>query len=284
MDRDEIVFEQYYEDVYRFLRALTRDRDLAEELTQETFLRAIRSIDTYRGEGEFRVWLCSIAKNLFYSQMKKQKKSIPVADEDFPEGESQEKTLIDRIADRETAMEIYQALHRLRDPYKEVFSLRVFGELSFREIGGLFEKSEHWACVTYHRARQMILREVRGGESKKIMEVMDYTIYSTGKDRSALTGVLDMFLQKAQNAVSSALVGGILIAIGYEVDSVTGDYIGELSAMPSMLTWMTVIMGLVPAILAVIAVLIISRYPIDQAKRKEIQEYINEHQAAGTTE
>ena len=116
------------------------------------------------------------------------------------------------------------------------------------------------------------------------MEVMDYTIYSTGKDRSALTGVLDMFLQKAQNAVSSALVGGILIAIGYEVDSVTGDYIGELSAMPSMLTWMTVIMGLVPAILAVIAVLIISRYPIDQAKRKEIQEYINEHQAAGTTE
>lgn len=284
MDRDEIVFEQYYEDVYRFLRALTRDRDLAEELTQETFLRAIRSIDTYRGEGEFRVWLCSIAKNLFYSQMKKQKKSIPVADEDFPEGESQEKTLIDRIADRETAMEIYQALHRLRDPYKEVFSLRVFGELSFREIGGLFEKSEHWACVTYHRARQMILREVRGGESKKIMEVMDYTIYSTGKDRSALTGVLDMFLQKAQNAVSSALVGGILIAIGYEVDSVTGDYIGELSAMPSMLTWMTVIMGLVPAILAVIAVLIISRYPIDQAKRKEIQAYINEHQAAGTTE
>ena len=284
MDRDEIVFEQYYEDVYRFLRALTRDRDLAEELTQETFLRAIRSIDTYRGEGEFRVWLCSIAKNLFYSQMKKQKKSIPVADEDFPEGESQEKTLIDRIADRETAMEIYQALHRLRDPYKEVFSLRVFGELSFREIGVLFEKSEHWACVTYHRERQMILREVRGGESKKIMEVMDYTIYSTGKDRSALTGVLDMFLQKAQNAVSSALVGGILIAIGYEVDSVTGDYIGELSAMPSMLTWMTVIMGLVPAILAVIAVLIISRYPIDQAKRKEIQAYINEHQAAGTTE
>mgnify|MGYP001623854078 CR=1 FL=1 len=284
MDRDEIVFEQYYEDVYRFLRALTRDRDLAEELTQETFLRAIRSIDTYRGEGEFRVWLCSIAKNLFYSQMKKQKKSIPVADEDFPEGESQEKTLIDRIADRETAMEIYQALHRLRDPYKEVFSLRVFGELSFREIGGLFEKSEHWACVTYHRARQMILREVRGGESKKIMEVMDYTIYSTGKDRSALTGVLDKFLEKAQSAVSSALVGSILIAIGYEVDSVTGDYIGELSAMPSMLTWMTVIMGLVPAILAVIAVLIISRYPIDQAKRKEIQAYINEHQAAGTTE
>ena len=116
------------------------------------------------------------------------------------------------------------------------------------------------------------------------MEVMDYTIYSTGKDRSALTGVLDTFLSKAQNAVSTALVGGILVAIGYEVDSVTGDYAGELSALPPMLTWMTVIMGLVPAILAVIAVLIINRYPIDQAKRKEIQAYINEHQATETAE
>ena len=62
-------------------------------------------------------------------------------------------------------MEIHRALHRLREPYKEIFSLRVFGELSFREIGELFEKSEHWACVTYHRARQMVQREVRGGES-----------------------------------------------------------------------------------------------------------------------
>ena len=116
------------------------------------------------------------------------------------------------------------------------------------------------------------------------MEVMDYTIYLTGKDRSALTGVLDKFLEKAQNAVSSALVGGILIAIGYEVDSVTGDYIGELSALPPMLTWMTVVMGLIPAILAVIAVLIINHYPVDQAKRKEIQTYINEHQDLRVTE
>ena len=165
MDRPEIVFEQYYEDVYRFLRALTLDVDLAEELTQETFLRAIRSIDTYQGNADVRVWLCSIAKNLFYSNVKKQKKSIPGAEEDFPDREIPEKLRIETLLDRETAMEIHRALHRLREPYKEIFSLRVFGELSFREIGELFEKSEHWACVTYHRARQMVQREVRGGES-----------------------------------------------------------------------------------------------------------------------
>ncbi|MBQ9612655.1 MAG: MFS transporter [Lachnospiraceae bacterium] len=111
------------------------------------------------------------------------------------------------------------------------------------------------------------------------MEIMDYTIYSTGKDRSALTGVLEKFLEKAQSAVSSALVGSILIAIGYQVDSVTGDYVGELSKMPTMLNWMIVIMGLIPAIMAVIGILILRKYPIDQKLRKEIQEYIQQHQS-----
>ena len=110
------------------------------------------------------------------------------------------------------------------------------------------------------------------------MEIMDYTIYKTGKDRSALTGVLEKFLEKAQTAVSSAIVGGILIAIGYEVDSVTGNYIGDLAKMPAMLTWMIVIIGLIPAILAVIGILIIRRYPIDQNMRKDIQSFISTHQ------
>ena len=111
------------------------------------------------------------------------------------------------------------------------------------------------------------------------MEIMDYTIYKTGKDRSALTGVLGKFLEKAQSAVSSALVGGILIAIGYQVDSVTGNYVGDLAKMPTLLTWMTVVMGVLPAVFAVIGVIILKKYPIDHAKRLEIQEYIKEHQS-----
>ena len=110
------------------------------------------------------------------------------------------------------------------------------------------------------------------------MEIMDYTIYQSGKDRSALTGVLEKFLEKAQSAVSSAIVGGVLIAIGYEVDSVTGNYIGDLAKMPAMLTWMIVIIGLVPAILAVIGIAIIRKYPIDQPMREKIQQFISEHQ------
>ena len=110
------------------------------------------------------------------------------------------------------------------------------------------------------------------------MEIMDYTIYSSGKDRSALTGVLGKFLEKAQSAVSSALVGGILIAIGYQVDSVTGNYVGDIAKMPTLLTWMIVVIGALPAVMAVIGVLILNKYPIDQEKRKEIQAFIAEHQ------
>ena len=103
------------------------------------------------------------------------------------------------------------------------------------------------------------------------METMDYTIYKTGKDRSALTGVLSRFLQKAQSAVSSALVGVILMAIGYEVNSVTGDFVGDLANIPVMLNWFIVIMGLVPAILGIISILIYTKYPLNNAEREEMR-------------
>jgi len=116
------------------------------------------------------------------------------------------------------------------------------------------------------------------------MELMDYTIYSTGKDRSALTGVLGKFLEKAQSALSTALVGAVLIAIGYQVDSVTGNYIGDLAKMPTLLTWMIVIIGVLPAIMAVIGILILNKYPIDQEERGKIQQFIKEHQSAKVEE
>ncbi len=112
------------------------------------------------------------------------------------------------------------------------------------------------------------------------MEIMDYTIYKTGQDRSALSGVVNKFLEKAQTAVSSALVGVILIAIGYNVDSVTGDYAGDIANMPTMLNWFIVIMGLVPCILGIIAFLIYKKYPIDNEKRAEIRKYLEEHSKA----
>ena len=109
------------------------------------------------------------------------------------------------------------------------------------------------------------------------MEIMDYTIYKTGKDRSALSGVVSKFLEKAQTALSSALVGAILIAIGYNVDSVTGDYAGDIANIPTMLNWFIVVMRLVPCILGIIAFVIYRFYPIDNTVRADMRKYLEEH-------
>ena len=158
MDKPDILFEQYYEDVFRFLRGLSADEHLAEELTQETFYRALKSADSYRGEADMRIWLCSIAKNLYYTQYKKQKRLA--TEEDIEDYQAEDKNFLDIIADRETALQIHRILHELQEPYKEVFSLRIFGELPFKDIGALFGKSQHWACVTYHRAKERIREEM----------------------------------------------------------------------------------------------------------------------------
>lgn len=104
------------------------------------------------------------------------------------------------------------------------------------------------------------------------IEVMDYEIYLHGKDRSALCNAFNRFLVKGQSAVSSGLIGVILVAIGYEVDSVTDAFIGELSAIPTMLTWFIVVMGLVPGILGVISFLFLRKYPINNEIRAEMNE------------
>ena len=159
MDKSDISFEEYYKDVLRFLRGLSRDEYLAEELTQETICRVIKSIDTFKGDSDLRVWLCSIAKNLYFTHCRKQKHIVQ--GEAYENLEAEEKLFSQVIEDKETALQVHKILHELREPYKEVFSLRVFGELSFREIGELFQKSEHWACVTYHRAKSMIREKLR---------------------------------------------------------------------------------------------------------------------------
>lgn len=159
MEESKTFFEKYYKDVFRFLRGLSANEDLAEELTQETFYRAWKSRDTYKGNADVRVWLCSIARNLYFTHYKKQKSIASV--DDCEDCAAEEKSFTEIIADRETAREIHKVLHDLREPYKEVFSLRIFGELSFGEIGELFGKSGHWACVTYHRAKEMIVSGIR---------------------------------------------------------------------------------------------------------------------------
>lgn len=156
MTEFEQVYRAYFGDVYRFLCMLSRDPALAEELTSETFFRAMDGLENFRGSCEVRVWLCQIAKNCYYSHLRSHSRltdlsSVPPASVPGPE---------EALLDRETAVELRRLLQALPEPYREVFALRVFGELSFAQIGGLFSKSENWACVTYHRARKKIMGQM----------------------------------------------------------------------------------------------------------------------------
>lgn len=157
MKRFEEIYEAYFSDVYKYLRGLTANEHLAEELTSDTFFKAMKSIDSFRGDCDVRVWLCQIAKNTYFSYFKKQKNVEAL--EDNESIAIQQDDIENMLVDKQLAFKIHQKLHEMKDPYKEVFSLRVFGELSFKQIAELFGKSEHWACVTFHRAKEMI----RGG-------------------------------------------------------------------------------------------------------------------------
>ncbi len=156
MTQFEEIYRTYFDDVYRYIYRLSGDKNIAEEITSDTFFQAMRTLDGFRGECELRVWLCQIAKNHYYTYLKKARRTKSLDDMDSPEPPSCEKSLEERFIDNDQAAQIRMALHDLPAPYKEVFMWRVFATLRFREIGQIYSKSENWACVTYHRAKAMI--------------------------------------------------------------------------------------------------------------------------------
>lgn len=161
----EEIYKEYFKDVWRFCYTLTSDSSLAEEITQETFVRAIKSIEKFDGSKDIRAWLFTIARHYFYDECRKKKHIADVNDPDEKK-DSEAKDFIEVLADKETALMIHQYLHNLKEPYKEVFHLRVFGELEFEQIGKIFGKSSGWARVTFYRAKN----EIRG-YLKENMEV-----------------------------------------------------------------------------------------------------------------
>ena len=152
----EQLYHTYFNDVYRYILRLSGHAHTAEEITSETFFKAIKSIDRFRGDCDARVWLCQIAKNCYYSYVKKTQKTVSSEETNLCETPDLSSDVTEEYAVREELERIRQILHRISEPYKEVFMWRVYAQLSFREIAQMFGKNENWACVTYHRARKMI--------------------------------------------------------------------------------------------------------------------------------
>jgi len=157
VDEIERIYAQHFQSVYRYVLSLCRNETTAEDVTSETFLKAIKAIDKFKGECSVKVWLCQIAKHTYFSLLKKTKGEVfldPEAGiESETESESGSTDFTEKLLDKASAFEIHRCLRCLEEPYKEVFSLRTFGELSFAEIAELFGKTENWARVTYHRSK-----------------------------------------------------------------------------------------------------------------------------------
>ncbi|MBP5775085.1 MAG: RNA polymerase sigma factor [Clostridiales bacterium] len=139
--------------VFSYVMTLAKDRNDAEEITQETFFRAISTEKSFKGESESFTWLCAIAKNIFIDEKRRYAREDDELSEELPDND---KGIEQKLSDKAMSLKIHSILHQLEEPYKEVFQLRVFGELSFAEVGSIFGKTETWARVTYHRARLKI--------------------------------------------------------------------------------------------------------------------------------
>lgn len=165
MDDLEKIHQKYADDVKRFLIGLTQNVDLAEEITQETFYQATKSINRYNGECKMSVWLCQIAKHTYYNYLKKEQKYKKISIDELDYSLKDCENLIEiKMIKRDKYISVYKEIHLLHEPYREIFLLRTLSELSFKEIGEIFLKNENWARVTYYRAKTKLLERIKNDE------------------------------------------------------------------------------------------------------------------------
>ncbi|MCM1054617.1 MAG: RNA polymerase sigma factor [Bacteroides sp.] len=148
----EQIYKAYYIQVFSYVMTLSSDPVEAEEITQKAFFKALLSLDKFRGDSSCRTWLCAIAKNIYLDKKRTEQKHMR---SELPERDAGV-DIAESLENKDAALQIHRILHLMEEPYKEVFQLRVFGELSFADIGGLFGKTESWARVTFHRAKVKI--------------------------------------------------------------------------------------------------------------------------------
>lgn len=165
MQSIEEIYKDNFDIVFKYLVCLTHDENTSEELTQETFYRALKNIHKFKGESKLSTWLCQIAKNLWYDETKKQKVSSVSFEENLNlmEVTSSSENIEEQVASKDSKIKLYEKLQKLDSLTREVIYLRITGDLSFKEIGTILNKTENWARVTYYRGKQS-LKEVEQDE------------------------------------------------------------------------------------------------------------------------
>ena len=150
----EKLYNEYFKTVYKYLICLTHNKEIAEDLSQETFCKAIDKIDTFKGKCKISVWLCEIAKNLWLNELKKNKRIV------FTEKQEELVDIKYNIEDRflleHDKIDLHKKIYNLDSQVKEIFYLKLFANLTFKEIGEIMGKSEVWARVNFYRGKEKI--------------------------------------------------------------------------------------------------------------------------------
>lgn len=164
----EELYRENVKLVFNYLKSLCNDSELAEELTQETFYKAIKGIKKFKGDSKISTWLCKIAKNLWINYQIKENKMTTIS---YDSNEQIEKMLIDEniendIENRNDLIGLYKKIHKLDENTKEVFYLRIKGELSFKEIGEILNKSEEWARIIFYRGKIKLKEDMENDKKR----------------------------------------------------------------------------------------------------------------------
>lgn len=154
----ETIYKEYFQTVYKYLICLTHNEDIAEELTQETFYKAIQKINTFKNNCKISIWLCQIAKNLWYDELKKNKKIKDISEDEYFSIQIMT-DFEDKIISEENRKILYQRIRNLNEQTRKVIYLRISGDLSFKEIGSILGKTENWARTTFYRGKEKLREE-----------------------------------------------------------------------------------------------------------------------------
>ncbi len=157
----EVMYEREAKNVYKYLYHLCQNKEIAEDLTAETFLKAAKSLSRFRGECKESVWLCQIAKHLWFRELKRQKKTGPLPENMEMISEQDVEVQVMASLGR---LEWFQKMQGLEPVTREVMYLRLYGDLTFREIGEVMGRTETWARVTFYRGKQKMKGAYQNGK------------------------------------------------------------------------------------------------------------------------
>ena len=157
MESVEEIYNKYANAVKKYIFCITKDMNLAEDIMQETFIVAINQINKFRGDCEISVWLFSIAKKILYKKINKNNKIKMISIDELEFADN--KILEEEYINKDNKLKLFEALQKLDVNTREVMYLRLTGDLTFKEIGKILNKTEHWAKVTFFRGKQKLIKE-----------------------------------------------------------------------------------------------------------------------------